>query len=83
MPPPMPPQPVAPKPVLPVWMSNSTVLTGSWAPINETVALSVRALPVALALAHLVPPLARPLAGLVVETMMGSVGARPEARAKL
>ena len=80
MPPPMPPQPVAPKPV---WMSNSTVLTGSWAPINETVALSVRALPVALALAHLVPPLARPLAGLVVETTMGSVGARPEARAKL
>ena len=80
MPPPMPPQPVAPKPV---WMSNSTVLTGSWAPINETVALSVRALPVALALAHLVPPLARPLAGLVVETTMGSVEGTTMTRAPL
>eukprot|EP01052_Picozoa_sp_SAG31_P057043 SAG31_NODE_16665_length_700_cov_6.928453_1_plen_81_part_00 len=80
MPPPMPPQPVAPKPV---WMSNSTVLTGSRAPINETVALSVRALPVALALAHLVPPLARAFAGLVVETTMGSVEGTTMTRAPL
>eukprot|EP01052_Picozoa_sp_SAG31_P016024 SAG31_NODE_1046_length_10177_cov_13.677218_11_plen_52_part_00 len=51
--------------------------------MNETVALSVRALPVALALAHLVPPLACAFAGLVVDTTMGSVEARPEARAQL
>eukprot|EP01052_Picozoa_sp_SAG31_P042291 SAG31_NODE_6675_length_1930_cov_2.353905_3_plen_132_part_00 len=45
--------------------------------------VTVHALPVALALAHLVPPLARAFAGLIVETTMGSVEARPEARATL
>ena len=59
------------------------VLTVSWTPIIESVALSVRALPVALALAHLVPPLARAFAGMLALTTMGSVEARPEARAHI